>query len=68
MTVSPWIGGRIIRHLCEVALLSDIETEHARNTIVALGLKPRSLELEHWPWPIRIYTLGRFSVLRQISR
>lgn len=64
MTPSPWLDGRIVQQLCELALVHDIERDHARDTIVNLGLKPRSLDLELWPWPIRIFTLGRFSVLR----
>jgi DNA-binding SARP family transcriptional activator len=64
MTPTPWVDRRIVQQLCETALLHDIEPEHVRNTIVSLGLRPRNLDLENWPWPIRIFTLGRFSVLR----
>jgi ATP/maltotriose-dependent transcriptional regulator MalT/DNA-binding SARP family transcriptional activator len=64
MTPSPWVDRRIVQELCETALLQDIEPGQVRNTIVSLGLRPRNLDLESWPWPIRIFTLGRFSVLR----
>jgi len=62
-STSPWCSNRIIRQLCEVALRHDIETTQVRTIIESLGLRPRDLDLAAWPWPIRIYTLGRFSVL-----
>jgi DNA-binding SARP family transcriptional activator len=49
--------------LCAFALEQNIEVEHARRLIRTLNLKPESADIEHWPWPVRIYTLGRFGVL-----
>lgn len=61
---SPWCSNRILRQLCETALRHDIESAQVRAVIESLALKPRDLDLAAWPWPLRIYTLGRFSVLR----
>ncbi|MFZ5593663.1 MAG: AfsR/SARP family transcriptional regulator [Pseudomonadota bacterium] len=53
--------------LCKKALDNGIEVEYVRDIIRQHGLRPPSppLECEHWPWPVKIYTLGRFAVLRE---
>ncbi len=52
--------------LCVAALEEGIETEYVQNLISRRGLFPDKppLEIEEWPWPIKIYTLGRFSILK----
>jgi DNA-binding SARP family transcriptional activator len=56
-----------LRLLCRKALALDIEVEYARNLISAGYLHDPQppLDLENWPWPIKIHTLGHFSVLKQ---
>lgn len=49
--------------LCAFALEEQIEVDHARRLIRTLNLKPESADIELWPWPVRIHTLGRFGVL-----
>ncbi|MDX1250908.1 MAG: hypothetical protein IDH49_01375 [Gammaproteobacteria bacterium] len=53
--------------LCKKALDNGIEVEYIRDIIRQYGLRPPCppLECDHWPWPVKIYTLGRFSVLRE---
>lgn len=53
--------------LCKKALDNGIEVEYVRDIIRQHGLHPPCppLECEYWPWPVRIHTLGRFSVLRE---
>lgn len=53
--------------LCKRALDNGIEVEYVRDIIRQHGLHPPCppLECEHWPWPVKIYTLGRFAVLRE---
>jgi ATP/maltotriose-dependent transcriptional regulator MalT/DNA-binding SARP family transcriptional activator len=63
MTPSPWVDARIVQFLCESALANDIEVEHARRTITCLGLRPTRLDVQGWPWPIKIFVMGRFNVL-----
>jgi LuxR family maltose regulon positive regulatory protein len=51
--------------LCAKALDTGIEVEHARELIRKGRLAPPSPAAEHdgWPWPVKVYTLGRFQVL-----
>ena len=55
----------ILSRLLGAALAHGIEVEHVRETIRRRGLLPTpdAAQLQHWPFPVRIYTLGRFSVL-----
>jgi DNA-binding SARP family transcriptional activator len=45
------------------ALEHDIESDYVRALVRALGLRSPSADIDRWPWPIRIYTLGRFAIL-----
>jgi DNA-binding SARP family transcriptional activator len=49
--------------LCGEALKLGIETCNVRNLVRQLSLRAPSIDLEAWPWPVRVYTLGRFRVL-----
>ncbi len=49
--------------LCAEALEVGIEPDYARELIARRELVPPSPEVEHWPWPVRIHTLGRFGVV-----
>ena len=53
--------------VCATALAAGIEPAYVRHLIVKRALLPppesSSADLEHWPWPVRIYTLGRFGVV-----
>ncbi len=48
--------------LCAEALEAGIESDYARELITRRALVPPSPDVEHWPWPVRIHTLGRFGV------
>ncbi|MHB8453658.1 MAG: BTAD domain-containing putative transcriptional regulator [Acidiferrobacterales bacterium] len=52
----------VMTRLCSLALVSNIEPDHVRSLIGRQGLLPEdsSLATDAWPWPIKIYTLGRF--------
>lgn len=58
-----WRPG-IMSHLCGKALEAGIETGYAQNLIRKLNLSPdeESMEIENWPWPLRIFTLGLFGI------
>ena len=45
------------------ALRSGIESDYVRDTIRRLHIKPPADGPENWPWPVRVFTLGRFEVL-----
>jgi LuxR family maltose regulon positive regulatory protein len=52
--------------LCCKALQHDIEVEYVQDLICRRKLIPEEppFDIENWPWPIKIITLGRFVVLK----
>jgi LuxR family transcriptional regulator, maltose regulon positive regulatory protein len=59
-----WLPSMMAR-LCARALEAGIEVDYARHLVRRRGLLPRdSAEIEAWPWPIKIFALGRFEVRR----
>jgi len=52
--------------LCAVALEAGIEVDYVRWLVRRRELVPESppLHIQHWPWPVKIYTLGRFGILK----
>jgi LuxR family transcriptional regulator, maltose regulon positive regulatory protein len=56
-----WHPPMMARLLTE-ALDHDIGVAYARELIRIHRLLPESQDIEHWPWPIRVYTLGRFEI------
>ena len=59
-----WATPDSLRPLCIFALEHEIETDYTRELIRQrnLGSAGVPLNLEQWPWQIKIYTLGRFAV------
>jgi LuxR family maltose regulon positive regulatory protein len=55
---------RMMVRLFEEALDHGIEISHVRDVIKQHGLLPESADVENWPWPVKIYTLGRFEVFK----
>jgi LuxR family maltose regulon positive regulatory protein len=52
--------------LCEKALEAGIEVEFVREIIRSRGFVPQTppFHIENWPWPLKIYTLGRFMIVK----
>jgi len=52
--------------LCAKALEAGIEVDYVQELIKCLKLvpDPSSPEIETWPYPLRIYTLGRFEIVK----
>ena len=51
--------------LCAFALEHDVETEYVRSLVKNRQLTPpATFGTEKWPWPLKIYTLGRFKIFR----
>ncbi|MGU7784629.1 BTAD domain-containing putative transcriptional regulator [Burkholderia sp. PU8-34] len=48
--------------LCVTALEAGIEIDYVRQLIRRRGLAPPSVDIEHWPWPVSVHTLGRFVI------
>jgi ATP/maltotriose-dependent transcriptional regulator MalT/DNA-binding SARP family transcriptional activator len=58
-----WVPTAGAPRLCADALEQQIEPEFVRRYIQEYPLQPPADAPESWPWPIRIYTLGRFEIL-----
>ena len=56
----------VMAKLCAKALEAGIEVEYVQSLIRKRKLMPKEapVEIESWPWPIKIYTLGRFEVFK----
>jgi DNA-binding SARP family transcriptional activator len=54
----------VMARLCCKALEANIEVEYVQDLIRKRDLVPDEppLEIENWPWPIKIYTLGVFAL------
>lgn len=59
----------VVSRLCIKALEAGIETDYVRQLICARKLAPDTppLGCENWPWPLKIFTLGRFTLLKEDS-
>jgi two-component SAPR family response regulator len=59
-----WMSDRMAK-LCVKALEAGIEVDYVQNLVRKRNLIPDTppLECENWPWPVKIYTFGRFSLL-----
>lgn len=59
----------VMARLCAKALEAGIEVEYTKKIIKRNNLVPdiQMKYLESWPWPIRIYTLGRFMIVKEDS-
>lgn len=49
--------------LCAEALAAGIEVEYVREVIRKYRLRPPVHHIEAWPWPVKIFTLGRFEIV-----
>ncbi|HYA39172.1 MAG TPA: BTAD domain-containing putative transcriptional regulator [Candidatus Methylomirabilis sp.] len=60
-----WWSPRLMTSLCVNALERGIETNYVQRLVQLRRLNPSTTptHVEAWPWPVRIYTLGRFAVL-----
>jgi ATP/maltotriose-dependent transcriptional regulator MalT len=50
------------RRMLTLALEEQVEVDEARSLIRRFRYPPDDALLEEWPWPIKVYTLGRFEV------
>lgn len=57
----PWLPN-VMGKLCSFSLDERIETDYVRRLIRKRALTPESIDTPNWPWPIKIYTLGRFAI------
>jgi LuxR family maltose regulon positive regulatory protein len=63
MNLCGW-RSRTVLPLYARALEAGIEVEYVQEIIAARKLVPDGsmIEIENWPWPVKVYTLGRFAL------
>jgi len=61
-----WQDPKSMAYLCSQALAANIEPEHCRALIAAHRLAPPDAArfADHWPYPVKIHTLGSFTLLK----
>jgi len=61
----PWHLPNMLATLCAIALENNIETNYVQTLVRKnnLQIPKEAYHIINWPMPIRIYTLGRFSLL-----
>ena len=67
ITGRPLLSIALFVELAELALANGIEVEHAKAIVGDLKLRPRSPQLDAWPWPLRIRALGTFEARREAA-
>ena len=62
---TEWWNPDVICDLCIKALENNIQVDYVQKLIIKSKLFPDDppLHLDNWPWKVRLYTLGRFSIL-----
>ncbi len=60
-----WWDPPVMAALCAKALQAEIEPHYARELVRKRGLTEYAapVEVENWPWPVKVYTLGEFRVV-----
>jgi two-component SAPR family response regulator len=66
---SWWLSSSMTQ-LCSKALEYGIETDYVKYLIKKRNLipEPSLYEINNWPWEIKVFTLGRFEILKQDTR
>jgi LuxR family maltose regulon positive regulatory protein len=64
---TEWIRPPTMASLCVKALEAGIEVDHVQEIVRKRELAPDTppVHLESWPWHLKVFTLGRFSILRE---
>jgi LuxR family maltose regulon positive regulatory protein len=62
----PWWQRSIMARLCAKALVERIEVDYVQDLIKKHHLIPDDppVDIENWPWPLKIYTLGQFKLVK----
>ncbi len=61
----PWWTERSLIHLCEVAIQEGVEKTFVYSLIQKHHLVTTRTDIDDWPYYLKIFTLGRFTVLKQ---
>ncbi len=59
-----WWDPPAMAGLCAKALEAEIEPHYARELVLKRGLTDYAgpVEVENWPWPVKVHTLGEFRI------
>jgi DNA-binding SARP family transcriptional activator len=62
----PWWRPDVMADLCTKALEHGIEIDYVSDLIKKRNLIPDTppVHIENWPWAVKIYTLGRFGIVK----
>lgn len=63
LVLEYWWRPTVMADLLTHALEADIEIEYVRSVIRRRNLGAPSAGVKHWPYPVRVATLGRFEVV-----
>lgn len=60
-------GPGVMERIVAAAIEAGIEVRYAQDLIRRNALVPddEGLEAENWPWPLKVYTLGRFAIEKE---
>ncbi len=60
-----WFRKDIMSRLCSLAIENGVELDYTKKLIHRHNLYPdhTAQGLEDWPWPVKLYTLGRFELV-----
>ncbi len=64
LVLDPCWRPHVIASLFSLALQYEIEVTYVKSVIRRRAIKAESQEVEIWPWPIKIITLGHFEIRR----
>jgi two-component SAPR family response regulator len=62
LKLNEWWRPRTMASILSFALEHDIEADYVRSVIRRRHIHATAGETQAWPWPIKVYTLGEFSV------
>lgn len=61
---APTLHAEVVSYLYSMAMRHEVEADYVRGLVRMLHFPPQSNASASWPWPIRVYTLGRFAVVK----
>lgn len=64
LVLDLWWRPHVMARLFSLALQHGIEVDYVKSVIRRRNIKAESPECDYWPWPIKIFTLGRFEIQR----
>ena len=62
VVIYPWSPPSFLQAIYSMALEAGIEEAYVHNIIRKLKLKAPAVAGHRWPWPVKVYTLGRFEI------